>query len=306
MPPASCSRRVFSLVRRSGILLRKSVETAVAFHAILRAGGVAVPLDASAPPIQLKSIIDDCDLRFLYTEPEFAARVAELEEYDRDFEAVVGIEPVTGGHPFSPPSIAEDDPAYVVYTSGSSGRPKGILHSHASGYAYASRSVDTYAVTSEDVISGFPPLHFDQSTFEMLSAPLAGAAVSMIHDRDRPFPARLTEIIEHDRITIWYSVPTALVQISERGVIEQRDLSSLRWVKFGGEVFPMNQLRMLMRALPNARFSNVYGPAEINQCSFFNLAEPPAEDADSIPLGTMWSDRRRTRYGSGRRSAGLR
>ena len=101
------------------------------------------------------------------------------------------------------------------------------------------------------------------------------------------FPASLSELIEEQRATVWYSVPYLLDQLSTRGALDQRDLSALRWVLFGGEVYPPGALARLMRQLPDAGFSNVYGPAEVNQCMIFNLAEPPDDD-DPVPIGRAW------------------
>jgi acyl-coenzyme A synthetase/AMP-(fatty) acid ligase len=93
--------------------------------------------------------------------------------------------------------------------------------------------------------------------------------------------------METERLTIWYSVPFALIQLLLRGVLEARDLSSLRWVLFGGEPFPPKHLRALMSQWPHASFSNVYGPAEVNQCTVY-LVPPTAENSDEpIPIGEM-------------------
>jgi acyl-coenzyme A synthetase/AMP-(fatty) acid ligase len=91
-------------------------------------------------------------------------------------------------------------------------------------------------------------------------------------------------------MTFWYSVPFALIQLLLRGALEQRDLSSLRWVLFGGEPFPAKYLRQLMERLPQARFSNVYGPAEVNQCTYYHLPGPPQDDSEAIPIGQVWDN----------------
>ena len=105
----------------------------------------------------------------------------------------------------------------------------------------------------------------------------------------RKLPASLSSLIEKERLTLWYSVPLALIQLLTRGVIEERDLSSLRWVLFGGEPFPPKHLRKLMESWPNATFCNVYGPAEVNQCTYYHLPAPPPSDTP-IPLGTIWEN----------------
>jgi acyl-coenzyme A synthetase/AMP-(fatty) acid ligase len=101
---------------------------------------------------------------------------------------------------------------------------------------------------------------------------------------------------------VWYSVPFAITQLVTRGAVDERDLTSLRWVLFGGESFPPASLVAAQRALPHARFSNVYGPAEVNQCTFHHLDQPFAGDEQAIdldaagpadlvvPIGHPWAD----------------
>jgi acyl-coenzyme A synthetase/AMP-(fatty) acid ligase len=84
-----------------------------------------------------------------------------------------------------------------------------------------------------------------------------------------------------------YAVSSALVQLLLRGVLEARDLSPLRWVVFGGEPLPPKHLRALMAQWPQARFSNGYGPAEVNQCTFYNVPLTPEDSDEPIPIGEM-------------------
>jgi acyl-coenzyme A synthetase/AMP-(fatty) acid ligase len=101
------------------------------------------------------------------------------------------------------------------------------------------------------------------------------------------FPASVSELVERERVTVWYSVPYVLRQLVTRGALDTRDLTSIRWILYGGEAYPPDELADLMRALPAATVSNVYGPAEVNQCMRHDLTEPPHTD---VPIGRAWAD----------------
>lgn len=180
-----------------------------------------------------------------------------------------------------------DDPAYVIPTSGSTGRPKAIVHTHRSALAYARAAADTYDLSSRDRLANIASLHFDQSTFELYAAPLVGASAIVVPDVVLRFPASLAELIERERATVWYSVPYVLRQLARRGALAGRRLA-LRWILFGGEPYPPEELAELMALVPDARVSNVYGPAEVNQCTFHHLEAPPAPDRP-VPIGRPWA-----------------
>jgi acyl-coenzyme A synthetase/AMP-(fatty) acid ligase len=92
-------------------------------------------------------------------------------------------------------------------------------------------------------------------------------------------------VLEQQRISVWYSVPTALRLLREYGGLQRRDLSSLRLIFFAGEVFPVPSLRRLMEQLSHPRYVNLYGPTETNVCTYHILEVPPGEDEISIPIG---------------------
>lgn len=193
----------------------------------------------------------------------------------------------------TPPSVnvMEQDLAYIMYTSGSTGTPKGIMHAHRSGLNYARMAAHTYGLTHTDRLGNHSPLHFDMSTLDYFSGPLVGATTVIIPEAYMKLPASLSQLIQDEALTIWYSVPFALIQLLLRGVLDERDLSSLRWVLFGGEPYPAKYMYGLMERLPQARFSNVYGPAEINQCSYYHvpsLAQEQAVPEDIAPIGKIW------------------
>jgi len=193
--------------------------------------------------------------------------------------------------PYTNPQIRslEDDLAYIMYTSGTTGTPKGIMHTHRSGLAYAKLSADLYNVQPTDRLGNHAALHFDISTMGYFAMPYAGGTTVIVPDIHTKLPASMAQLIEKERLTIWYSVPLALTQLLQSGVMDSLDLAALRWVLYGGEPFPAKHLRALMERLPNAIFSNVYGPAEVNQCTYYNLPKPP-KDEETIPLGKVWGN----------------
>ena len=287
---------------RVGIYLNKSLESAVAIYGIMKAGAAYVPLDPLAPVPRLAFVLRDCQIRHLISEDSKRTNLQALVQNDVVLDSVVGLS-VQDDLPFgvitwadveampgeSPPEVTlmEQDLAYVMYTSGSTGTPKGLMHTHYSGLSYARMSISTYDVHHQDKLSNHSPLHFDMSTFDYFSGPMAGATTVIIPEEYTKLPASLSKLMETEQLTIWYSVPFALIQLLVRGVLEARDLSSLRWVLFGGEPFPPKHLRALMAQWPQARFSNVYGPAEVNQCTFYHVPPIPEDSDEQIPIGQM-------------------
>jgi amino acid adenylation domain-containing protein len=288
---------------RVGIYLHKSLETAIAIYGILKAGAVYVPLDPMMPISRLAYIVQDCGLSYLITQEQKRNSLQKLATIETGLTGLIGIED-RGDLPYKvinwqtinratsthPPDVGaiEQDMAYIIYTSGSTGDPKGIIHTHYSGLSYARLAAHTYSLCPQDRLANFAPLHFDQSTFEYFAAPLAGAVTVIVPEEYNLFPANLSQLIQDERITIWYSVPFALIQLLLRGVLAERDLSALRWVLFGGEPFPPKHLHALMKLLTQAQFSNVYGPAEVNQCTFYHVPPFAADSDDQILIGKVW------------------
>ena len=298
---------------RVGVFMDKSLETPVAIYGIMKAGAAYVPIDPKSPVSRVAHIIEDCQLKGIVTDDKRFPAVQAACQPDDSLRFFVGVsvsessrDKESEGRPIfswnhvyrfdkNPPivdALMEQDLAYIMYTSGSTGQPKGIMHTHYSGLSYARLSAETYQITNEDRLSNHSPLHFDMSTLGYLTGPYCGATTIIIPDAYTIFPANLSKLIQDERLTIWYSVPFALIQLLLRGVIDQRDLSSLRWVLYGGEPFQISHLRDLLNRLPQARFSNVYGPAEVNQCTYYHL--PPvsqwAADFEAVPIGRIWGN----------------
>ncbi|MEM8805166.1 MAG: amino acid adenylation domain-containing protein [Cyanobacteria bacterium P01_G01_bin.38] len=297
---------------RVGIYLSKSLESAIALYGIWKAGAAYVPLDPSAPLKRTVYAINHCGIRHLITQKSKRARVAELLPETPDVSCVIGLPddfPVErpNAHAITysdwadipesdaPPTVrlVEQDLAYIMYTSGSTGTPKGMMHTHRSGLSYAKLAAHTYGLHRDDRLGNHSPLHFDISTLGFFAGPLVSATTVIIPEAYTKVPASLSQLIQDEALTVWYSVPFALIQLLLRGVLAERDLSTLRWVLFAGETFPAKHLYALMQRLPQARFSNIYGPAETNQCSYYHI--PPLATGEPIPetvapIGQIWAN----------------
>jgi amino acid adenylation domain-containing protein len=294
---------------RIGIFLNKSLESAVAIYGIMKAGAAYVPLDPLAPVSRLKLVVEDCGIRHLISHTPKAAVVTQLVNECTMIEWLIGLTSLSGcesgtdlkmvswedvyalpSGSLLTPRAMEHDLAYIMYTSGSTGKPKGMMHTHFSGLSYAKMAAHVYGVDHQDRLSNHSPLHFDMSTFDYFSGPLCGATTVIIPEAYTKLPASLSKLVQDERLTIWYSVPFALIQMLLNGVLEERDWSALRWVLFGGEPFTPKHLRTLMQRLPQTRFSNVYGPAEVNQCTFYHVPPQPEDRDEQVPIGRVWEN----------------
>ena len=289
---------------RVALYLNKSLESAIALFGSLRAGAAYVPLDPGAPPDRTRAVLGESAARVAVTH-EAKRREAAAVFPGSGVDCVIGLDEAPEGGPLcipwrealaappapsAAPGASVLDLAYVIFTSGSTGSPKGIMHTHSSGMSYATMAADLYGVRQQDRLSNLSPLHFDMSTFDYLCAPLVGASTVIVPEAYLKLPASLTELAEAERLTIWYSVPFALIQSLLHGAMEERDLTAVRWVLFGGEPFAPKHLEALTRRLPAARFSNVYGPAEVNQCTFYHLPAGWRAESGPPPIGQACRD----------------
>jgi amino acid adenylation domain-containing protein len=293
---------------RVGIYTSKSFASLISIFGILKAGGTYVPLDPSAPVKRLAYITRNCGIKVLLTSTE---KFSSLPEFFTETTPLTSIVLADAGEsaPVALPDEVEivhwskvldqeesqirdiptidTDLAYILYTSGSTGDPKGVMIAHRTIFTFINWCYETFRVTQDDRVTSHAPLHFDLSTFDIFVTIKAGGTVVLVPEKLSVFPIKLVQLLQDEQITITYLVPSILSLMVSYGKLPSHDLSSLRAILFAGEVFPIKYLRRLVEMVPHPTYFNLYGPTETNVCTYYQVR---SEDLDPerthpVPIG---------------------
>ena len=274
---------------RVAIWLEKSVAAVAAILGALKAGCAYVPFDPQAPPLRVAGQAGDADPAVIVTTAARWGIVAPLLARPTavllgdSVPAEAGRRSPAGAGPGGGAGSA--DLAYILYTSGSTGAPKGVMVSHRAASAFVSWASHHFGLRPDDVVASHAPFHFDLSIFDVFATFAAGASVALVPADVALFPQSLAAWIAASGVTVWYSVPYALVQLVRRADLDAASLSGLRLVLFAGESFPVRELGALMRRAPAAAFHNLYGPTETNVCTSHEVLNAPDPGAPPVPIG---------------------
>lgn len=271
------------------IILDKSKETLVSFMGAVYSGNFYVPIDTKMPDERIKKILD-------IVEP--CAILADEKNYERsqvisESAEVILYNDAIRTNPDEETLMAirkksiDTDPVYALFTSGSTGIPKGVVCCHRSVIDYADWLIDTFGFNAETVFGNQTQFYFSMSVLDIYATIRSGAELHIIPQNLFTFPVKLLERMNEYRVNSVYWVPTALCTVANLRALDRVQMPYLKKILFAGEPMPVKQLNIWRRHLPDALYANLFGPTEITDIGIYYIVNRDFSDDESLPIGTV-------------------
>lgn len=288
-----------------GLFLEKTPKTIIAMLGITKAGGVYVPLDPHSPAERMIKIIKSSNPSLILVDHETTDHFQDIIQTDSKTGMIPwawwSVKPVMHGDDFPPKFVYKDidgqknEPhqvirnsaraAHILFTSGSTGEPKGVVITHKNIESFIDWAVPYFNMQPGEHTSCHSPLHFDLSTFDIYGAFASGAHVHLVPAGISTDPKKLSAFILENKLNQWFSVPSALSYLAKFSVIPKGGFPNLKRLIWCGEVFPLPSLKYWMENLPEVQFTNLYGPTETTIASSYYRVNELSDDLTEIPIG---------------------
>ena len=269
------------------VFMRKHPKCISGFFGCMYGGCYYVPIDEEMPRFRIELIFQNLKPRVMLCDSNTAEIAKEF-----DFDGETTIYDQVAASPIDENALADirdkqldTDPIYIVFTSGSTGIPKGVVACHRSVIDYIENLSETLGFNENTVFANQAPLYFDACLKELYPTLKFGATTYIVPHHLFMFPIKLVEYMNEHKVNTVCWVVSALTMISSFKTFEKVKPEYLHTIAFGSEVFPIKQFKIWREALPNAKFTNLYGPTECTGMSCFYHVDRDFELDEAIPIG---------------------
>ena len=272
-----------------GVMAARDKYTLVLYMGILYSGNFYVPIDPEMKQEKKDKIIEQSGMELVLSvedvEQALEAMACNVQDENSSVDHEMALD-----YPYE--QNAEEIPLYMVYTSGSTGVPKGVLKTHGAMVDYVEAFSDTYPYGEHEVLGNQTPFFFDASAKDIYLMLKNAATMEIIPTSLFSFPVRLVEFLNEKKVTIISWVPSALALLTQLNAFADIKPETLKKVFFVGEVFPMKQLNKWRKELPDLTYVNLYGSSEIaGICLYYEVKkEDVFEDTQVLPMGKPLSN----------------
>lgn len=270
------------------VYMKKDVNVIAAFMGIAYSGNFYSPIDTSMPLQRADKILEILNPGIIITTKELAENASKFacSAEILIFEDIIGHEIDEDLISGRQAEIIDTDLLYVLFTSGSTGIPKGVAITHRSVIDYTDWVTETFQIGSEDSFGNQAPFYFDNSILDIYSTIKSGATCYIIPEDLFSQPVLLLNYLKEKTINTIFWVPSALIVVSKLKAFKEVDLSAvLKRVLFCGEVMPNKQLNIWRTYLPDVQYANLYGPTEITDACTYYIIDREFSDEEPLPIG---------------------
>ena len=275
------------------VYLEKGKEVLVSFMGVAYSGCFYSPIDTEMPQSRVDKILEVLKPEIVITTNKLKTNFEKFNFYGSYIiyeETICSEEDETAVKPYTE-KIIDTDLLYVLFTSGSTGVPKGVSICHRSVIDYTDWVTETFNITQKDTFGNQAPFYFENSILDIYSCMKTGATLNIIPKKLFFQPVPLLEYIKYNKINTIFWVPSALIVVSKLKAFRNVDLSdTLKRVLFCGEVMPNKQLNIWRKFLPNVTYANLYGPTEITDACTYYIVDREFSDDEPLPIGIPMSN----------------
>ncbi len=272
------------------IYMDKSPAALAAFWGTLYSRNFYVPIDTAMPDMRMRLIVENLKPAAIITDMSTYDQARKYSNSVFIFEEMIET-PVDEDVLCKRMSTAIDtDPVYVLYTSGSTGVPKGVVVSHRSLIDYVEQFCNEIGISEKDVIANQAPFYFDASLIDIYCTLYSRASMGIVPLEYFSVPLRLLDFLQKNNITTIRWVPSAMKMVSMfKGFASIRP-DKLDKIIFGAEAMPVKVYNYWKKNYPDARFVQIYGPTEITGVCTYHVVDREYADDETIPIGKAFKN----------------